>query len=209
MFYESRLDTHDTHTRPMTRTRAVGWSRVARHRAPSRDAGRRRPGRRPPPPVRAVSSFFVSFARASPDVSETSRAVRPSRHPSIHPSRTAPRKSPERAPPVEVESTFSPDRMARTDGTPPTDGRDGRTRRNRTRRTKSNERTKERARKPRAARADAIPRFPSRPPSFARSRSFASSRGANQNHKPIVFERIMGFGTTKTPGKNQSSSLCR
>ena len=105
--------------------------------------------------------------------------------------------------------------MARTDGTPPTDGRDGRTRRtrrNRTRRTKSNERTKERARKPRA-RADAIPRFPSRPPSFARSRSFVRSRRpevrANQNHKPIVFEWIMGFGTTKTPGKNHLRFVVR
>ena len=210
MFYESRLDTHDTHTRPMTRTRAVGWSRaIARHRAPSRDAVRR-PGRRSPVAAagpRGILLFLTVRARVARRLRDVARhpSVTASIHPSV-PHRTA--KKPREGPPVEVESTFSPDRMARTDGTPPTDGRDGRTK------SKSNEieRTNEGAREEtaRARRRDPAVSLPSSfLRSFVRSRSFASSRGANQNHKPIVFEWIMGFGTTKTPGKSQSSSLCR
>ena len=171
MFYESRLDTHATHTRPMTRT--GGWL-LARRSTPRAIARRRSPPRSPFAAAgpRGILLFLIVRARVARRLRRVAR--RPSVTASIHPSvphRTA--KKPREGPPVEVESTFSPDRMARTDGSPPTDGRDAtrRTRRNRTRRTKSNERTKERARKPRA-RADAIPRFPSRPPSFARSRSF-------------------------------------
>ena len=179
MFYESRLDTHDTHTRPMTRTRAVGWSRVARHRAPSRDAVRR-PGRRSPPLAagpRGILLFLTVRARVARRLRRVAR--RPSVTASIHPSvphRTA-KKPRVEGPPVEVESTFSPDRMARTDGTPPTDERDEIERN----RTNEIERTNEGAREEtaRARRRDPAVSLPS---SFLRSfafvRSFASSRGA-------------------------------
>jgi hypothetical protein len=203
--------THDTHT--------GGWL-VARHRstprAIARRPGRRRPGRRRSPVAaagpRGILLFLIVRARVARRLRRVAR--RPSVTASIHPSvprRTA-KKPRVEGPFVEVESTFSPDRMARTDGTPPTDATKSNATNEieRTRRTKSNERTKERARKPRA-RADAIPRFPSRPPSFARSfvRSRRPEVRANQNHKPIVFEWIMGFGTTKTPGKNHPRFVVR
>ena len=200
--------THDTHT--------GGWL-LARHRSTPRAIARRRsPPRSPVAAARRRSARDPPFShrsRARRATSPTRRApsVRHGIHPSIRPVPHR-EKAPCRGPPRRSRIDF----FARSDGT---DGRipaDGRTRRDeierdeieRDERNRTNERRSARGNR---ARADAIPRFPSRPPSFARSlvRSFASSRGANQNHKPIVFEWIMGFGTTKTPGKNQSSSLCR
>ena len=171
MFYESRLDTHDTHTRPMTRT--GGWL-VARHRSTPRAIARRRSPVAAAGP-RGILLFRIVRARVARRLRRVAR--RPSVTASIHPSvphRTA-KKPRVEGPPVEVESTFSPDRMARTDGRIPADGRTRRTNEIEIERTKSNERTKERARKPRARAPTRSRGFP--PvllPSFARS--FVRSR---------------------------------
>ena len=167
MFYESRLDTHDTHTRPMTRT--GGWL-VARHRSTPRAIARRRSPPRSPVAAagpRGILLFLIVRARVARRLRDVAR--RPSVTASIHPSvphRTA--KKPREGPPRRSRIDF----FARSDGTDgriPADGRDA-TKSNATKSNATNEieRTNEGAREEtaRARRRDPAVSLPS---SFLRS----------------------------------------